>query len=266
MKQYNPAITLARNGRGCYILDTVKGCSGCNVSRPLGCYDNCYAQNIASRFGFDFSKICKRDFIKDKQQLYFMGFDDVHHESEIIRAIKCIEMPFIRIGEMGDPSDNWEHTIKICDTISLAGKPIVIITKHWGKLNAKQLKYIEKLKLCINTSISALDNEQEIIHRLEQYEILKHHCMSVLRIVSCDFNTKNKEGAKRNKVQESLFKNEDIIDTVFRPYKNNKLVLNNVINVKKIRFLKSDVLASVYRPNPYLGYCGKCPDQCGIAP
>lgn len=264
MKQFKDIITLNKNARGCYILDTVKGCSICGKSKPLGCYDNCYAQNIASRYGFDFSNIIKRDFCIDENQIYFNGFSDTKHESKIIKELKAIDMPFVRIGEMGDPSEDWNHTIKICESIIIAKKPIVIITKHWKSLSKKLMKDISKMDICINTSISALDSKEEITHRLIQYKKLKDYCNSCLRIVSCDFNKKNIDGLQRSIIQEQLFNNEKVIDTVFRPNPKNKLITRNIINVEKLKFLRSNVLASRLNKNSYFGMCDTCPDMCGI--
>lgn len=264
MKTYNPEITLIKNERGCYILDTIKGCSICGKSKPLGCYDNCYAKNIASRYGFDFSHIVKRDFEKDNSQIYFNGFTDTKHESKIIKELKTIDMQFVRIGEMGDPSESWDHTINVCKTISIAKKKIVIITKHWNAIPENIMQDISKLDLCINTSISALDSDSEIEYRLSQYNRLKNVCNSVLRIVSCDFNLENTEGIRRNKIQERLFNNEKTLDTVFRPSSNNKLVTSGIIKAEKVKFLKGKVLASMYNKNAYFGKCDKCHDMCGV--
>jgi hypothetical protein len=264
LKTYKTEITLNKNNRGCYILDTIKGCSVCHKEKPLGCYDNCYAKNIAYRYGFDFSNPIKRGFNYSNNQLYILNFYDTKHENNIIEQIKKADTPFIRIGEMGDPSENWEHTINICKIISLSEKPIVIITKHWKKITDKLLQDISKLNICINTSISALDSNTEIKHRLMQYNRLKKYCKSVLRIVSCDFNKNNIRGSLKYGIQRMLFKNENTIDTIFRPNRNNKLVLNKVINIEKTKFLKSEIIVSRFNNDTYFGNCNDCPDMCGI--
>ena len=192
MKKYKEKITLNKNNRGCYIIDTVKGCRGGKMHGNKGCYGDCYAKRIADRYGFDFNTTQKRYFDKDTSQLYLFGFEDEKHKNNIINEIKNIDMPFVRIGEMGDPSEDWEHTFKVCNIISKAKKNIVIITKHWEQIPDNFLKDVEKLKLCINTSISALDNEIEIQNRLHEFYRLKKVCNSILRIVSCDFNKDNK--------------------------------------------------------------------------
>ena len=264
MHSYKSEITLNKNSRGCYILDTIKGCPSCLVQYKDGCYGECYAKNIADRYGLDFSKAVKRDFIVDNSQLWLYDFSDESHLRHIINQIKTADMPFVRIGEMGDPSESWEHTIDVCKKISIAGKPIVIITKHWHIIPGSILKELSGLDICINTSISALDTTEEIKARLGQYTRLKGYCKSVLRIVSCDFNKDNDEGGRLGEVQYDLFNNTNVIDTVFRPSKNNPLVVGKVINVQKVKFLKAQVLASVYNLNTYLGDCSHCPDMCGI--
>jgi hypothetical protein len=173
-------------------------------------------------------------------------------------------MPFVGIGEMGDPSENWEHTIEVCGVISKAKKPIVIRTKHWNTIPNNLLTEIEKLRICINTSVSALDSHEELEHRLNQYERLKKVCNSVLRIVSCDFNKKHADGLDKSIIQDELFKAGNYIDTVFRHSKDNPWVVKNIIKTEKINFLKSKVLASVFNKNAYLGDCEHCPDMCGI--
>ena len=257
MKKYLEKITLNKNSRGCYILDTVKGCK-------YNCYNECYAKKIAERYGYNFAKTVNRNFIRNEKQLYMFGFYDNKHENKICLDIEKIDMPFVRIGEMGDPSFDWQHTVNICSIISKANKFIVIVTKHWNKLNIKQLKILGKLNVCINTSISALDNYLQIKRRLKQFKIIGNYCKSILRIVSCDFNKDNKRGVLLSHIQEKLFKNNNVIDTIFRVSMKNKLVLNKVINTERVLFLKSKVNVSRYNKDTFFGYCNDCVELCGI--
>lgn len=264
MKPFNKTISLVKNKRGCYVLDTIKGCSMLNITSG-GCYNDCYANNIVSRYKqIDFTKPVEKIFEYNNSQLYLPGFYDTKHENQIIKQIEESDMPFVRIGEMGDPSENWEHTINICRIIQIAKKPIVIITKHLKLISDRLLNAVSKMNICINTSISALDNWDNLDRRLMVYNKLKNICKSALRIVSCEFDKDNNEGFMRHKIQEELFKNKSIIDTVFRPSINNPLVKNGVIKIKRVRFLKSESIVSQYNDNAYLGYCKNCPDMCGI--
>lgn len=261
MKKYRNTINLNQNSRGCYIIDTVKGCSYTKAV-PNGCYGECYAANIANRYNFNFSEPVKRDFIYDKGQLYFEGFYDLKHESQIIRQINNIEMPFVRIGEMGDPSEFWEHTLNISETLKQSGKKIVIVTKHWKNINSKLLDKLDGIT--INTSISAMDSKEQIKNRLTQYNRLKSYCNSILRVVTCDFNVNNEHGYNMNKIQNNLLKNDNIIETVFRPSNNNDLVKYDIIKVKMKHFIKGKVLASARNDNIYFGDCRNCLEMCGI--
>lgn len=268
MKTYKSAITLNRNSRGCYILDTVKGCLAGALFEGKGCYGDCYAKNIASRYGFDFENVQSRKFEnEDDGQLFFFGLTDKTHTNEIVRQIKAADMPFIRIGEMGDPSFDWENTIEVCNEIAVSGKPIVIITKHWKPIPETLLENLSVLKgLCINTSASALDTIEQTDYRLTQFERLKPYCNSILRIVSCEFNKDNPEGMARSIIQNRIFNvgAEKIIDTVFRPSASNQFVTGGVIKTEKVKFLRKDCLASVHKKNTYFGMCGTCPEMCGI--
>ena len=162
MKNYKETITLNKNKRGCYILDTVKGCSGGILNCNKGCYGDCYAKNIADRYRFNFLDPKNRNINNEKYQMFLFGLKDQTHTNKIVKQIKSMDMPFVRIGEMGDPSENWEHTIYVCKEISSSGKKIVIVTKHWNLISDNILKDISCLDLCINTSISAIDDDEQI--------------------------------------------------------------------------------------------------------
>jgi hypothetical protein len=120
------------------------------------------------------------------------------------------------------------------------------------------------LNLCINTSVSALDSTEVRERSLTQYERIKPYVKSVLRIVSCDFNTDNTSGHALAKMQTALFRNEATIDTVFRPNKNNPLVLCGVINVANVSFMGKKTLASKFNKKTFTGKCANCAEQCGV--
>lgn len=262
MRTYKNIISLSKNERGIWDLDTIKGCNSGMLENPKGCYNDCYAFKTANRYGIDFSKSIERNF------------ENEAHKQQIIRQIEKIDMSFIRIGCAGDPSENWEHTIKIIKQIRdssqlsffdiSSNKQIVIITRHWNILTNEQLNEIKKYNICINTSVSALDNDLLINNALIQYERLKPFCKSILRVVSCDFNEENEIGKIKAEIQRKLFKNSNVIDTVFRPSKKNEFVINNIINVKKMAFMKSKSLISKFNKKTFTGKCENCLEMCGI--
>ena len=262
MRNYKDIISLSKNERGIWDLDTIKGCKSGVDANEKGCYNDCYALKTAKRYGIDFGNSIERKFLNES------------HKQQIINKIERIDMPFIRIGCAGDPSENWEHTIDIINQIRTSSqlslfdltssKQIVIITRHWKLLTCKQLNEIKKYNICINTSVSALDSLEMILNSMAQYERLKPCCKSVLRVVSCDFNEDNETGKQMAEIQRKLFKNENIIDTVFRPSKNNIFVTSGIINVKKMGFMKSKALVSKYNKKAFLGKCENCLEMCGL--
>lgn len=262
MKDYKNIISLSKNERGIWDLDTIKGCESGLIENPKGCYNDCYAYKTAKRYGINFGKSIERDF------------ENELHKNSIVRQMEKIDMPFIRIGCSGDPSENWEHTINIINKIRTSSqlslfdvsskKQIVIITRHWNVLTDNQLKELSSFNICVNTSVSALDNDRLIEKSVHQYERLKPYCKSVLRVVTCDFNYQTSEGKIKAELQRKLLKNENVIDTVFRPSKNNIFVTSNLIKVKKMAFMKSMALVSKYNKKTFIGKCSNCLEMCGV--
>lgn len=252
MRLYKDKITLTNNSRGVYSLDTSLGCTSGTADNKKGCYDDCYAAKSAKLYGYDFTKTVLRDFKSPK------------HKQYIVKQISKIKLPFVRIGTMGDPSENWEHTLKICKAIAPANKEIVIITKHWNTLTDSHLQEIAKLNICINTSVSALDRPGHLERSVGEFLRLKPFCKSILRIVSADFNLENATGHSLSKLQSHLFTYTPTLDTVLRVSKNNKLVTDGVILVKRTKFLGKSCWASKYNKKTYLGKCGSCHEMCGV--
>lgn len=252
MSFYRDTITLSKNDRGIWDLDPSKGCASGLAESDKGCYDECYAAKGAKIYGREFNKTVLR---------YFKGRS---HLRQIIDQINEIDMPFIRMGCSGDPSENWEHTFSILEKIKHVNEEIVIITKHWNLIPDLYLDKLKSYNVCINTSVSALDNPTRLTKCLSQYNRLKPYCKSALRIVSCDFNTDNPKGLELSIIQESLFKNDIVIDTVFRVSKDNQLIKDGIIKVKNARFMKGVALVSKYNRKTYFGKCGTCKEKCGV--
>ena len=252
MRNYLPVITLTKNKRGIYSLDTSVGCRSGMNNELGGCYNDCYAAKSARIYGYDFSKTVLRDFKNE------------FHRRKIVHQINKINLDFVRIGTSGDPSENWNHTFKILKSISNCNKQIVIITKHWTLLTNEQLYYLDTINICINTSVSALDKPEIISRCIEQYERIKPFCKSILRIVSADFNLENETGKRLSLIQHELFKNESTLDTVLRVNKNNPLVKDDIINVREKRFLGNKTLISKVNKKTFFGHCNSCDEMCGI--
>ncbi len=252
MKTYGNKIALIRNSRGVYCIDSIMGCPSGMSETPGGCYGDCYAARTAKRYGIDFSTAVLRDF------------EDWPHQQEIASAIHRIKMPFIRLGASGDPSEDWGHTMKILRVLATCNTELVIITRHWRLLADEQLAEMSRMNLCVNTSASALDSRPEIERALAQFIRIKPFCKSVLRVISCDFNLDNSEGAERAQIQDALFQNTPTLDTVFRPSKRNRFVTDGVIHAKPEFFNGKPQLSSKRNRKTYMGKCGSCQEMCGV--
>ena len=111
----------------------------------------------------------------------------------------------------------------------------------------------------VNTSISALDSNEQIEYRLYQYNRLKTYCNSVLRVNTADFIDE-----RLKKRQTELINNEQVIDNILRIPKNHHLVINKIVNVEKHEFLNGKVWASKFNKNTYFGHCDDCLEKCGL--
>lgn len=252
MREYSSKIALIKNARGVYSLDTSIGCASGMANESGGCYHDCYAAKSSKLYGYDFGKTVLRSFA------------DERHRRQTVRQINNIPLPFVRIGTSGDPSEDWEHTVDIIRAIATCNKEIVIITKHWNNLTDWHLAFFNSINICVNTSTSALDKHGLLMNGLEQYHRLKPYCKSVLRIVTCDFDTSNELGRRYHELQETLLANDGILETVLRVGKNNPLVRDGVIKVSKENFLGKNVLASKRKKSTYFSSCGNCREMCGV--
>lgn len=261
MREYQNKITFTRNSRGVYSIDPSLGCSSGVNATENGCYGDCYAFRSAKIYGYDFSKTVYR------------SFKNASHLESIKNQISHIDMPFIRMGTMGDPSEDWGHTLDICELLQhdrqddffpMLKKEIVIITKHWSNLTLRQLLKLKTLNVCINTSVSAMDNKDILDNSMAQFERVKPFCRSILRVVTCDFNKQHPDGYALSVIQDGIINGRQYIDTVFRPSPKNDLVVNGVILVKKKRFIKGKQLVSKLNKKTYLGKCENCKEMCGV--
>jgi hypothetical protein len=250
MRSYSKKITLTENGRGIWTIDPIMGCKSGVENDKKGCFSDCYAARNARIYGYDFTENVLRDFSDEK------------HLQSIIRKANKIEFPFIRMGNSGDPSENWNHSLNILEKLKNVEKQFIIITKHWNKLNLRQLERLSKLNVCINTSISAID--ENLHQNIEQFELLKNYCKSILRVVSFDFNTKNKDGLDYSLIQDWIFNSFDVLDTVFRCSKSNPMYKEGIINIKETKFLGDKCYISKFNPKTYFGKCNNCLEKCGL--
>lgn len=253
-RQYSNVITASVNGKGVLDIDTVKGCTcGMKAYPNGGCYGECYALKNATTYGFDFRVSVSRQF---------MGRE---HKATIIKQMNNHPAAWYRIGTAGDPSHDWGHTIAICNALWHVKKVPVIITKHWDVLTDTQVEKLARLGAVINTSISGLDTDGEIKHRVGQLERLRRAGLrSVARVVTCQFGSSEWAKSCREK-QDYLLSLAPIIDNPLRARKSNPHVISgDILLTRRNDSVGGGKYVSVHSPAVYLGQCDKCPDQCGV--
>ena len=254
VRRFSTMLTADVNEKGVLDVDTVKGCAaGMSARRDGGCYNACYAATIAKFRGLDFTHSVTRT-VQNKAQA-----------DQIVRAVKAAPEGFFRIGTMGDPCHAWETTVETIEWLSPYAVP-VIITKHWIKATDEQLLRLIACGTVLNTSISALDTPAELRHRereIARYSSLGGH--SIARIVSCDFDPLNSEGARMAQVQERLFAYPHVIDNPLRVYRTHKLVQDGVIKLSSVKDLSAVRTISIANVDTYIGHCSDCKDKCGLS-
>lgn len=261
MRRYKPHLTATENDKGVLDLDTVKGCTeGMRAHPDGGCYGACYAARIANYRGIDFGHSVVR-YATSPGAL-----------RSLQRQVARSPLPFVRIGVMGDPSHDWPGTVRTARWVLKVGKPVVIITKWWrvpSEADVAAMAHSPAPGVVVNTSVSALDSDAELEHRLAQHHRLqKARVHSYLRIISCDFDTTNTEGARLAARQAELLAldgGQVIRCDALRCPSTHPLVVAGVVRVAKHYDLNSEVSMSLHdEEGIYRGRCDLCPDRCGV--
>jgi DNA modification methylase len=250
-KRYAKRLTVEVNGKGVMDIDTVKGCSLGMKARPgVGCYGSCYANKLASLYGYDFPVSVSRKIIPEERHL-------------IERKVRSHASNWFRIGTMGDPCHDWNGTVEVCDWLGKIKTP-VIITKHWVAATTEQLLRLKAAGAVFNTSLSALDTDEELEHRLLQfYRIGGLGLISIARIVSAKFG-ETPDGQRMDAIQKRLYALKPQIDNPLRVPKTHPQVASGDIIVEKRKDINASVSMSIYDPKVFTGKCQDCSDQCGV--
>lgn len=251
---YRPFITATENGKGVLDVDTVKGCTlGMQAYPDGGCYGECYAYRTAGRYGINFLQSVSRKLFKSNR-------------ADVFIIVKNHGASWYRVGTAGDPCHDWDNTIEVLEFLRMALKIPVIVTKHWITLSDEQLEKLNKLSAVVNTSVSALDSEEEMAHRIKQMDRLKKAGIkSIPRVVTCNFGN-SAWGKERKEKQDFLLSFDHAIDNPLRAPKSNKYVMRgDIILTRKDESVGGgNKFISLHNNNIYLGTCGDCPDQCGV--
>jgi hypothetical protein len=249
---YHPFLTASENQKGVLDVDTVKGCTAGIGARPNGgCYNECYAQKIATRYGIDFSVSVSRKLTRATRAAVFY-------------AVKDFKANWYRIGTAGDPCHDWDNTLEVIEFLEDTGKAPVIITKHWVKLSDSHIARLKRLRAVVNTSTSGLDTDNETKHRVRQIERLRAAGVrSINRVVTCNYGTSEWAVAAKRK-QDYLLTITPVIDNPLRASKSNPRVISGDIILDRIdAAIGGGKYVSLHDKSVYLGTCDQCPDQCG---
>jgi hypothetical protein len=250
---YHDSITASVNAKGCMDVDTVKGCSA-GMLQAGGCYGECYAAKIATRYGIAFEQSVTRGFV-----------DRWQHRDILVRQLRQHDLTWYRIGVMGDPSHDWTHTLAVIRHLRPAEKTAVIVTKHWKVLTDDHISQMLDLDVVVHTSTSGLDTEAQTRHRVGQYERLQHYGIrSINRVVTCAFgDTEWARDCQRR--QDYLLTLGPVIDTPLRVLPTNpRVVSGELLTTRRPESVGGGTLLSLHRPDVFLGKCGECPDNCGV--
>lgn len=250
---YRGALTAEVNQKGVLDVDTVKGCTiGMRVRPGGGCYDECYAAKIATRYGIDFATSVSRKL---------MPWD----RSTIFKTVQDFSANWYRIGTAGDPCHDWDNTLDVCEFLQGTGKIPVIITKHWIALDDSHVSRLFALGAVVNTSTSGLDTDAETKHRVAQIERLRTAGIrSINRVVTASYGTSKWAINAANK-QEHLLSITPLIDNPLRVTKSNpRVVSGDIVIERHDDAVGGGKIISLHSPHAYLGTCANCPDQCGV--
>lgn len=256
-RKYHDALTASLNQKGVMDVDTVKGCTlGMRAHPDGGCYGECYANKIATRYGIMFGESVSRHFV-----------DPIRHRDVIISQLLAHDASWYRIGVMGEPCHDWNHTLRIIRSLQPAKKTAVIITKHWIPFSDDQVSQLLEVDAIVHTSTSGLDSDAETRHRVRQFERLRDYGIgSINRVVTCDYGDSEWAAACKER-QRYLLSLTPVIDTPLRVSPTNPRVLNGDIRTtRRLDSVGGGTLVSLHDPTVYLGECADCPDQCGVTP
>jgi hypothetical protein len=251
---YKPVLTVTRNRKGVIDVDTVKGCTmGMRAYPHGGCYGECYANKNARTYGVDFTTSISRQFC------------DILHRSTIIKMMATFPETWYRVGIAGDPCHDWTHTIAILRELRWTKKTPVIVTKHWRALTDKQIGDLQWLSAVVNTSVSGMDTDRELGHRIKQMDrIQSGGVKSVARVVTCEYGASEWARDCKEK-QDYLMSLTHVIDNPLRASKSNPHVANgDIILTRRNESIGGGKMVSLSSHKAYLGTCKGCPDQCGI--
>jgi len=264
MRKFMPILTASVNRKGVLDVDTVKGCAAGMAAHPaVGCYGLCYAAKVARFYGYDFSISVSRHISAPDQTVF--DYASPYGSNAVWRTVKHHALQWFRIGTMGDPCHDWPLTVEVCKWLSPLRTPI-IISKYWHEAPGWALDAMRECGAVFNTSISALDDFNEIAYRIYQHKrAIAHGVKAVFRVVTCRFGD-TAAGREKACMQRLILASGEYIDNPLRIPHNDPRVSRGDIIVERRADLGGGSTVSVNDGGAYIGTCAACPDQCGLYP
>lgn len=255
LRTYQDALTVSVNRKGVVDVDTVKGCTMGMAAYPDGgCYGECYARKIAGMNGIDFSTAVSRYIV-----------DNWNHRDHLIKNLLDTGASWYRIGVMGDPCHDWNHTVHVIGALKPAKMTAVIITKLWKPLLDDHISKLLDQNVVIHVSTSGLDTDAEIKYRIGQLERLRGYGIPVInRVITCEFGD-SEWGRQAAEKQRYLLSVGPVIDNPLRVSSANERVQSgDILTTRRPDSVGGGKLVSLHSADTYLGHCASCPDQCGV--
>lgn len=151
-------------------LDTVRGCPFGSSNGGRGCWWGCYSKEAMVRF----------------HRLFDVPVSMVLREDLLKKDLRKLEADWVRIGVNGEPSCDWDLTLKVTRLCTEGGKRVVILTRLLRLPSDEALRELARLNVALNLTMCALDGDWDTRLKVaRRYRELGG--LAVIRLVSFAF-------------------------------------------------------------------------------
>jgi len=157
----------------------VRGCPFGDTNEGHGCPWGCYAKEAVVRYHILFS----------------IPTPMVLREDLLRKDLRKLREDWVRIGVMGEPSYDWQLTLRTARVCWEEGKRVVVVTRVFQPPQAHILEGLAELGATLNVSLCALDPPEFLEPRralLEEY--LAMGGRAVMRLVTFTFRDPSLQG------------------------------------------------------------------------
>jgi hypothetical protein len=154
-------------------LDTVRGCSFAAVHGFRGCYGNCYLAESMVRY-----------HIK-----YWIPVSMRLNPCLLVKDLQSIRSDYVRNGVNGDPSFDWDLSVRVAELCDTYDKTTVLPTRFGIEPSDIHLRRLARVECIMHGSLSAIDpprHRERVLSSLDRYEALGGR--PVRRVITAWFN------------------------------------------------------------------------------